>query len=115
MNHQHGATTGPYVGRPTSGGEVELFAPPDEEAEAAENYDRAGRRRAAAARGRAHAVTLRGAAAAGSDALPGSAWPERGREAIAACRVLAAFFGHHPTDPVAAAIAAELRAAGSVG
>jgi hypothetical protein len=55
---------------------------------------------------------LRGAATAGSDALAGSAWPDRGQQAIAACRALAAFLCNHPTDPVAVSIAAKLRASG---
>jgi hypothetical protein len=74
------------------------------------SYDSTAARRALVGQGRARGRALRAAAAAGEQALPASAWPDRGQEAIVACRVLAAYFTHHAGDPVAAALAAELDA-----
>lgn len=71
-------------------------------------------RRAAVAAGWAQAAALREAAAAGERAYPGT-WCERERAAIDACRALGAFLAHHPTNPVARAIAGALAEAARHG
>jgi hypothetical protein len=71
-------------------------------------YDKAAERRQQVAHARARADILRSAAAAGEQKATDSAWPERGRAAATACRTLAAYLTHHPTDPVALHLVAGL-------
>lgn len=67
-------------------------------------------RRAAVVAGREQAAVLIAAARAAEQAFTGGDWADRERQAIDACRTLAAFLAHHPTAPVASAIVDALRA-----